>query len=235
MIHYILVVILLVPWTIVGITLVLLGKLINPSGRLSHLLGRIWSWGILSASRMKLKIVGADRIDPKTQYIFLANHTSAFDIPAVYWGIKNKLGMLAKKQLMYVPFFGWAMWAAGHFFVDRKDHKKAMAVMDQVAELMSKDESHSLVIFPEGTRSLDGKVKSFKKGAFVLSLNTGIPVVPIMIKGAFEAKQKKENRIKATTITLEILDPVDPSAYSVDTRQQFLADVHEVFVKHLNQ
>jgi len=234
MLHYFFVVVLLVPWTALGIVLVLLGKLVNPGGWISHQLGRVWAWGILKASRMNLTIEGRDRIDPKAQYIFLANHTSAFDIPAVYWGVRNKLGMLAKKQLKYIPFFGWAMWAAGHFFVDRKDHKKAIAVMDQVAEQLSRDREHSLVIFPEGTRSLDGQVKAFKKGAFILSLNAGIPVVPILIKGAFEAKQKKSNRIQATTITLSIMDPIDPDQYSMETRQKFLDDTHAIFVSHLN-
>ena len=234
MLHYLLVILLVVPWTAISVTLVLLGKLLDRSGRLSHWFGRYWSWGVLKASRMTLKIEGRDGIDPKSQYIFLANHTSAFDIPAVYWGVQNKLGMLAKKQLKYVPFFGWAMWAAGHFFVDRQDHRKAIAVMDQVAELMSLDSEHSLVVFPEGTRSLDGQVKSFKKGAFVLALKTGIPVVPIIIKGAFEAKQKNENRVRATTITLSFQDPVNPGDYSNATRQQFLEDVHAIFVEHIN-
>lgn len=178
---------------------------------------------------MKLEVIGQEKIDSKQQYIFVANHTSAFDIPAVYWGLKNKLGMLAKKQLLYVPLFGWAMWAAGHFFVDRKNHKRAMAVMEQVAELMSQDRTHSLVIFPEGTRSLDGKVKAFKKGAFLLALDTGIPIVPVIIKGAFEAKQKKGNSIQATTIQLDIREPIDPQQYSHDTRQKFVDDVHVLF------
>ncbi|MCF7807600.1 MAG: 1-acyl-sn-glycerol-3-phosphate acyltransferase [Candidatus Marinimicrobia bacterium] len=235
MIHYFFVILFLLPWTLLGITLVILGKLINPGGKISHQLGRVWALGILKTSRMKLSVNGMEKIDPKQQYIFVANHTSAFDIPAVYWGVKNKQGMLAKKQLLYVPFFGWAMWAAGHFFVDRKDHKRAMAVMDQVAALMSRDRTHSLVIFPEGTRSLDGQVKAFKKGAFILSLNTGIPIVPIVIKGAFEAKQKNANRIQATTIQLDIHDPVDPGQYSHDTRRQFVEDVHILFEQDLNQ
>jgi 1-acyl-sn-glycerol-3-phosphate acyltransferase len=181
---------------------------------------------------MKIEVTGLDKIDPKTQYIFLGNHTSAFDIPAVYWGIENKLGMLAKKQLKYVPFFGWAMWAAGHFFVDRNNHRKAVAVMDQVAIQLSKNKDHSLMVFPEGTRSLDGQLQRFKKGAFILALDTGIPVVPLVINGAFAAKTKHGNSIHATNIKISILAPIDPSKYSHAGRQGFVDDVHKLYEEH---
>ncbi|MEA3286940.1 MAG: lysophospholipid acyltransferase family protein [Candidatus Marinimicrobia bacterium] len=232
MLHYFLVLVLLGPWTAILVPLAILGKLINPQGTLSHRVGQIWSWGILKASLVKVEIKGLENIDHKAQYIFICNHTSAFDIPAVYWGIKNKQGMLAKKQLKYVPFFGWAMWAAGNFFIDRKSHRKAIAVMDQVAELLSVRKDHSLVIFAEGTRSLDGQLQRFKKGAFILSLDTGIPIVPLVINGAFKAKSKKGRRIVATTISLSILPPMDPADYSQELRQQYVNDAHNLFVEH---
>ena len=232
MIHYFLVLVFLVPWTAIGIVLVILGKLVNPSGRLAHIFGRNWAWGILTASRVKLEIEGTENIDPDGQYIFISNHTSAFDIPGMYWGLKNKLGMLAKKQLQYVPLFGWAMWAAGHFFVDRKNHKKALAVMDQVAVQLAEDRTHSLVIFVEGTRSPDGQLSRFKKGAFVLSQQTKIPIVPVVINGAFKAKSKKGNRIVATTIKLSILPPMDPLKYDSSSRQQYVDDARALFVEH---
>ncbi len=232
MIHYLLVLVFLVPWTGVLAPLAILGKVIRPNGAISHQIGRIWSWGILAVSRVKLEIEGLEQIDQKGQYIFIGNHTSAFDIPAVYWGLKNKQGMLAKKQLAYIPFFGWAMWAAGNFFVDRKNHKKALAMMDQVALQMSARKDHSLTIFVEGTRSLDGQLQNFKKGAFILSLNTGIPIVPIIINGAYQAKSKKGRRIVATTISLTILPPMDPGKYSHETRQDYVKDARDLFVEH---
>ncbi len=212
--------------------LTILAKLVSPGGYLSHRLGRVWAWGVLAISSVKIRVEGQEHIDPKSQYIFISNHTSAFDIPAIYWGVKNKHGMLAKKQLKYVPFFGWAMWAAGHYFVDRKNHRKAMAVMDQVAALMSQDEQHSLVIFAEGTRSLDGQLQNFKKGAFLLSLDTGIPIVPVVLNGAYKAKSKKKRRIISTTITLKILPPMDAQNYSSESRQQYLEDAHNLFIEH---
>jgi 1-acyl-sn-glycerol-3-phosphate acyltransferase len=232
MFQYSLIMTLLITWTGICVPFAILGKLINPAGVLSHHVGRFWSRGILKIARMKLEIEGLDLIDPASQYIFISNHTSAFDIPAIYWGLENKLGMLAKKQLKYVPFFGWAMWAAGHFFVDRHNHKRAMAVMDQVALLMQKRKDHSLVVFVEGTRSLDGELRPFKKGAFVLSLDTGVPVVPVIINGAFKAKSKKSRRIEPTTLGLTILPPMDPGKYSRTERQAFVDDAFALFKEH---
>lgn len=219
-------------WTALAIPIVILAKVIDLSGNLAHKLGRYWSLGVLKIPGVNIEVEGLDNIDEKSQYIFISNHTSAFDIPAIYWGIKNKNGMLAKKQLKYVPFFGWAMWAAGHFFVDRKNHRKALAVMDQVAQQLSDDPSHSLVIFAEGTRSMDGQLQNFKKGAFILSLDTGIPIVPIVINGAYKAKSKKKRRIVATTIKLTVLPPMDPADYSSETRNDYVQDAKTLFDKH---
>ncbi len=232
MLHYYLIIGTVSLWTGLCIPLTIIGKLIDGKGHISHKVGSIWAWGVLKISSVKLEIEGSDNIDQKGQYIFIANHTSAFDIPSIYWGVKNKLGMLAKKQLKYVPFFGWAMWAAGHYFVDRKNHRAALAVMEQVALQMQQDKSHSLVIFAEGTRSVDGQLQRFKKGAFILSLETGIPIVPVIINGAYKAKHKKEKRIRATTIQLKILPPMDPKAYDVDTRQAYINDAETLFKTH---
>lgn len=232
MIHYFFIIGIVSLWTALLIPFVIFAKVLNPPGFLSHRVGRFWAGGVLKLSSVKIKIDGLDNIDEKAQYIFISNHTSAFDIPAVYWGVGNKHGMLAKKQLKNVPFFGWAMWAAGHYFVDRKNHRKALAVMDQVALQMSEKPHHSLVIFAEGTRSLDGQLQRFKKGAFILSLDTGIPIVPIVLNGAYKAKSKYRRRIVATTIQLSIMPPMDPAKYTQNTRDQYLDDAHQIFVEH---
>jgi len=232
MLHYFFIIGIVSLWTALWIPVVILSKVVNPSGRLPHKLGRIWAWGVLRIPGVKIDVEGLENIGANEQYIFISNHTSAFDIPAIYWGVPNKHGMLAKKQLKYVPFFGWAMWAAGHYFVDRKNHRAALAVMDQVANQMSEDLSHSLVIFAEGTRSLDGRLQQFKKGAFILSLDTGIPIVPVIINGAHKAKGKKQRRISATTIKLTVLPPIDPKDYSTETRNQYLEDARAMFIEH---
>ncbi|MCF7922529.1 MAG: 1-acyl-sn-glycerol-3-phosphate acyltransferase [Candidatus Marinimicrobia bacterium] len=232
MLHYFLIIGTVSLWTALWIPLVILAKVIDGSGRLAHRLGRRWAWGVLKISRVKVEIDGLENVDEKAQYIIISNHTSAFDIPAIYWGLKNKHGMLAKKQLKYVPFFGWAMWAAGHYFVDRKNHRAALAVMEQVALQMSADKSHSLVIFAEGTRSMDGQLQGFKKGAFILSLETGIPIVPVVLNGAYKAKSKKQRRITATTIHLTVLPPMNPELYTTDTRDQYLEDARALFIQH---
>ena len=232
MLHYFLIIGTISLWTAVWVLLVILAKIVDRSGGLAHRLGRRWAWGVLKISNVKVEVEGFENIEENDQYIFISNHTSAYDIPSIYWGIKHKHGMLAKKQLKYVPFFGWAMWAAGHYFVDRKNHRAALAVMEQVAMQMSANKDNSLVIFAEGTRSEDGQLQRFKKGAFILSLDTGILIVPVIINGAHKAMGKKQRRISATTITLTILPPMDPGAYSAEKRDQYLDDATALFVKH---
>jgi len=212
----------LVPWTILCSLVVILLRLLTFNERWGARMGRVWAGSLLWVSGVRLKINGRDNVDPRGQYIFIANHTSAFDIPALMWGLHNQLGMLSKIELSYVPIFGWAMWAAGHFFVNRKDHQKAMGVMDQVAATLQRHRHRSLVIFPEGTRSLDAQLQPFKKGAFLLAMDTGIPVVPVVINGAFKAKSKYARAIEAVTIELDILPPMDPSTFSYKTRDAFV-------------
>ncbi len=219
----------LVPWTILGVVAAILGKLITPNGFIAVWVGRIWSWGILKVTGMRLSVDGLEHLDPKGQYIFISNHSSAFDIPALYWGLPQALAMLAKIELAYIPFFGWAMWAAGHFFVNRRDHSKAVTIMQQVGEKMKRRSSRSLVIFVEGTRSLDGELARFKKGAFLLSLETGIPVVPVVVNGAYLAKSKYERSIQAVPIQLKVLPPMLPQNYSHETRHQYLDDAYALF------
>ncbi len=219
-------------WTAIWVVLVILARFIDGTGRLAYRTGRRWAWGVLKISNVKVVVEGQEKINENDQYIFISNHSSAFDIPSMYWGVKNKHGMLAKKQLKYVPFFGWAMWAAGHYFVDRKDHRAALAVMEQVAAQMSENKDNSLIIFAEGTRSEDGHLQRFKKGAFILSLDTGIPIVPVVINGAHVAMGKKQRQISSTTIKLTILPPMNPNDYSTETRNQYLADAKALFEEH---
>ena len=219
----------LVPLTIVLGLLVIALRLITFSDRLPARIGVLWARAILRTSGVEVSVSGLENIDPKAQYIFLGNHTSAFDIPAMYVGVPNQLGMLAKVGLAYIPVFGWAMWAAGHFFINRHDHAKAMSMMEQVTRILQRYRHRSLVIFPEGTRSLDGQLHPFKKGAFLMAIESGIPIVPVVINGAFKAKSKYAHAIEPTHIELVISKPIDPAKFSFETRNEFIAETYQVF------
>ncbi len=231
MLRYILLILFLPPWTVFWALIAILGRLLTNSFRPGFWVGRIWSRGILWVARVKLRVSGLERLEPGRRYIFIANHTSAFDIPALYAVLPGPITMLAKKELRRVPIFGWAMWAAGHFFVDRKRRDRAVRSMEQVTRQIQRS-IFSLVVFPEGTRSLNGQLQPFKKGAFVLSCKTGIPIVPIVINGAFRIKSKYARRIRPGTIRLEILSPLDPARYGMAFRQQYLEEARRIFTRH---
>ena len=230
MIRYVLLLIFVGPWTIFLASLVILSRLITFSPRPGQILARFWNKGILWVTGVKVDIHGLEHVDKNGQYIIVSNHTSAFDIPVIMWGYPYSMVMLSKKALKYIPLFGWAMWTSGSIFVDRKNHSSALSTMNQTVEKLKKSKS-SICIFPEGTRSLDGKVRSFKKGAFMLSLNSGIPILPAIIEGAFEAKSKHANKIKSGRISLTFYTPIDPQNYTIETRNNFLHDTRKLFLQ----
>ena len=144
---------------------------------------RTWSKIILLFSGIKFKVEGLENIDSKSHYFFAANHSSAFDIPIVFSGIPLHMVAISKIELKHIPFLGWAMQAGGHFFVDRKNHSRAIDSMDKAKKSMSKN-PRSVIIFPEGTRSENAKILPFKKGGLVLAINLNMPVVPVGIIGS---------------------------------------------------
>jgi len=222
----------LIPWTLLFGTGVVLARLLTFTDRISARLGRLWARGLLWVTGTRLTVHGREHFDPKKQYIFVANHTSAFDIPSMYCAIPNQVGMLAKIGLAYIPLFGWAMWAAGHFFINRHDHSRAMSAMEQVNASLKRYPHRSLVVYPEGTRSLDGQLHPFKKGAFLMSLQSEIPIVPLVINGGFEAKSKYARSIPRPALDLRFFPPISPADYRFETRDQFIADTFRIFQTH---
>jgi len=127
------------------------------------------------------------------------------------------LVFLAKTELKKIPFLGWAMVLGKHIFVDRKNHKAALASMD-IAKDSLKKYPRSIMIFPEGTRSLDGQMKPFKRGGTVLAIETGLPIVPVAICGTFDVIKKGSFNIHPKTIGLVIGHPVPTTGLSIEDR-----------------
>ncbi len=162
--------------------------------------------GILWACGVKLKVIGADQLDSDQPYVFASNHLSYLDIPVLFAAIPHNLHFVAKKQIKSVPFVGWYMMATGMIFVDRSDRSKAKASMQKAGSLIKSGKD--VLMFPEGTRSRNGKVSSFKKGAFILAQSAKVPVVPVAISGTERAMQVKKWTIIPSTIGVHIGTPI---------------------------
>lgn len=214
----------LVVWTTLLCSVCLIVALIDWKGRIIAKIARLWSIIVLWAAQVKYSVKGLENLAKGSQYFFVGNHESAFDIPLAFAGIPYQLVSISKKELKWIPFLGWAMQAAGHIFVDRKQHSKAVNALEEARKSLVKN-PRSVLLFPEGTRSLDGKIHAFKKGGLVLAIKTDIPVVPIALCGTSRVAVKGSWKLNSTTIQLRIGEPIPTTSLTFDDRNEFIARV----------
>jgi 1-acyl-sn-glycerol-3-phosphate acyltransferase len=177
------------------------------SRKLARKLARLWNRQVLAIGGVRVKVVGAEKLDRGERYVFVSNHQSALDIPVIYAGISERISFIAKKELFMIPFFGWGMWAVGHISIDRQNARKAHASIAKAVRRLNR-ENVSLILFPEGTRSKDGKVLEFKTASFTLALQAGVKLVPVAIRGAIDRLPPKSSRIVPGEVELAVGDPL---------------------------
>jgi 1-acyl-sn-glycerol-3-phosphate acyltransferase len=172
---------------------------------------------------VKVKVSGAERI-PAGPCLFVANHTSSADAPAVVGAIPRRIAILLKKSLFAYPIVGQAFTLAHFIPVERGNHESAIASLEKATEAMR--EGQSFLIYPEGTRSPDGRLQEFKRGAVVMAIKAGVPIVPMVCAGAHKVMEKHSFVIRPGAITVEFLAPVDASAYTFEQREDLNKRVH---------
>jgi 1-acyl-sn-glycerol-3-phosphate acyltransferase len=191
-------------YTIVLGSISLVSTLFDRRGNFGHRCARAWSWLILKTSGVRVKVAGLERLDPSRSYVFAANHQSIYDIPIVFASLPFQLRIIAKESLGKIPFMGWHLLRAGHVLVDRAN--PGAGVVKKMAKLVA--EGHSLIVFPEGTRSVDGVIGRFKGGSFVIALQSALPVVPITITGSRRVMTKGELTVRPGEVSLTIHAPI---------------------------
>ena len=160
------------------------------------------------------RIVGTKLINPDSQKlknsgpaIYVTNHTSALDI-FISMAICPYGGCgIGKKEVVRIPFFGWAYWLSGHLLIDRGNREKAVASMNKLSKFVN-DKKLSIWIWPEGTRSMDGKLIPFKKGFVHLALATGLPIIPVIFHGAHKRWPAKTMQFYPGEVRVEVLNPI---------------------------
>jgi 1-acyl-sn-glycerol-3-phosphate acyltransferase len=179
---------------------------------------------------VKIRVVGIERIPPGV-CLFAANHTSSADAPAVVGAIPRRVAILLKKSLFKWPIAGQAFTLAQFIPVDRSSRESAIASVDKAAEAMKKGQS--FLIYPEGTRSPDGRLQQFKKGAVVLAIRAGVPIVPVACSGAHRVMVKRSLIIHPGEILVEFLAPIDAALYTFEQREELNARVHSAMAAAL--
>lgn len=220
--------------TIPAALVIILVGLFDPYGKRVYGLSRLWSRAILAIAGVSVKVQGLDHLDPQRQYVFMANHQSNLDIPVLVQSLTEfQLRWLAKRELLRVPFFGWAIWAAKHVIVDRADRTAALETFNQAKNLMSG--GISLMIFPEGTRSADGRLLPFKRGGFLLASRTQTSIVPITINGSGAVLSRGDWRLRGGTAVEVSIHPPLPASTAGAGRVKALSDhVRQAIAQNLS-
>lgn len=165
------------------------------SSRLAHKVSILWARGIIGWNPLwKLAVTGLGNMQKGRNYIVIANHQSLLDILVVCAALPLNFKFLAKRELFYVPFLGWAMACAGYIPLDRASHESGRRAMKTISGLLAK--KVSVLLFPEGTRSPDGKIHAFKTGAFKLAHDSRVEILPVVIDGTGRALPKKSLFLK---------------------------------------
>jgi 1-acyl-sn-glycerol-3-phosphate acyltransferase len=183
------------------------------NNRLARYIAHLWCIHLLFMCGVRVTTAGVEKLDSKERYVFISNHQSFFDIPVLYAGLPFSLSFIAKKELFFIPFFGWGIAAIGHIWIDRENARAARKSITRAISKL-KRQCISLVLFPEGTRSITGQVGEFKRGSFTLALEAGVSVVPVSICGTRDVLPKKSTRFRPGTATLVIGDPILPADLS---------------------
>jgi 1-acyl-sn-glycerol-3-phosphate acyltransferase len=187
-----------------------------------------WAPVLLRVAGARLVVEGQQHVDPRRPTIYASNHQSTIDIPVLFIALPVNIRFIAKEQLRWVPFVGWYLWLAGHVLVDRGNTRRAVASLDKAGQRIRR--GTSIIVFPEGTRSPDSRVRPFKKGSFALALKARVPICPVTIEGSGRLMPKNSWNIKPGTIQVRIGSPIDVSRYGEDDREELMRAVRNVII-----
>lgn len=200
---------------------------------LLNALSALWARRILQAASVRVEVTGLEYF-PEQAAIFVGNHQGALDILALMAYLPHPPVFVAKQEIFRIPVMGRAMSAMGHIAVNRKDSPKAIESINQGAKKLRR-RGQNVVFFPEGTRTRDGQMLAFKKGAFVFALQSQLPIVPFAIVGSYEALPPKRRVLNPGTIRVQLLPAIDPGQYTVEQRDQLTQDTYAVIEQAVQQ
>jgi len=203
--------------TIITALVTIIGVSLGSHRILAYYPAHYWSRIVCQLLFVKIKVVGRDKISREQSYVFVANHQGAFDIWSIYGYLNHNFKWLMKKDLEKIFLVGYACSKAGHVYVDDSSVHGVKSTIEE-AEKRIRD-GMSVVIFPEGSRTFDGKMCPFKRGAFMLAAEFKLPVVPISISGSFRALPRTTYNVTPGTVTLTIHDPIYPGERGFNTKK----------------
>lgn len=179
---------------------------IDSKGKITHFLSKLFGNGILIIAGVKVSTEGTENLDKSGTYIFVSNHQSYFDIPVLMHSIPNNVRFIYKDSLSKIPILGWGMYLGQYIPISRENVRDAMKSLKKAAEKIRK--GISVAIFPEGTRSYDGKTGEFKRGMFVLADEARVNLVPTAIDGTYSIMPRGKFRIVPGKVKVTFAEPI---------------------------
>jgi 1-acyl-sn-glycerol-3-phosphate acyltransferase len=211
-------------YTIVLGTVSILSTVFDRTGDFGHRCARAWAWLILKTTGVRVHVSGLERLDPAKSYVLASNHQSIYDIPIAFASLPLQLRIVAKQSLGRIPFLGWHLQRTGHLLVDRRN--PGPDIVRKMKRLVR--ESHSLIVFPEGTRSVDGVIGRFKKGTFIVAIDAQLPVVPVTISGSRHVMKKGRMMVCPGEVALTVHEPISTAGIGRDEVMNFAERVRAV-------
>jgi 1-acyl-sn-glycerol-3-phosphate acyltransferase len=217
-------------YTAVMATISLASSLIDSRGRLQHGCARTWARLILWTSRIRLRVHGLENLKPGTPYVLCANHQSHMDTPIVLAALPLQFRFTPKKQLFRIPFLGWHLRRSGHVPIDRENPHAAVKSLREAADTIRR--GTPVVIFPEGGTSLDGSIKPFKGGGFMLAARSEAEVVPIAIRGSRAVLLPKTYHVRSGDVEVLVGRPLSSAGVSTGELANRVRDEVVAMFKH---
>jgi|ERR1043166_1468518 1-acyl-sn-glycerol-3-phosphate acyltransferase len=218
--------------TIPASLLIIIFGVFDPHGKHVYGISRVWCWLVLRVGGISVKVSGLDRLDPERQYIFMANHRSNLDIPVLIHSLPGfQIRWIAKRELLWIPLFGWAMWAAKHITVNRADRSAGVGILKKAQHRIAG--GISVVVFPEGTRNPNERLLPFKRGGFLLAIKTQTAIVPVTISGSGKVLPKGDWRIKSGQVEVTVGEPIPVENCRPKNVRELSAHVHDRIAKNI--
>jgi 1-acyl-sn-glycerol-3-phosphate acyltransferase len=197
--------------------------------------GKVFRWVSKIFSRIALFVLGVtvecrglENIDARKPYVFMSNHASHADSPALAAVIPHPLHWVFKKELSRIPVFGWVLLACGQIMVDRSAPEKSKAALQEALSGLSGN--NSVMIYPEGTRSRDGNLQPLKKGGFWMAVQAGLPIVPVRVSGTRHIVAADSLRIRPGNVLVELFPPIPTAGKAMADLPDLMRRVREAML-----
>lgn len=217
-------------YTLVMGPLALLAGFFDPDGRFMHWFARAWSWLIVKTIFSPVKIIGLDKVDTSQPHVYAVNHASALDIPLLFVYLPFQFRIAFKKELLSYPVIGWHLQRSGQICIDQQNPSRSISSIR--AALKGLKSGLPLVIFPEGGRTSDGKIRPFLPGAFFLAIKAQVDIVPIALVGTYELLPMDTYHIKCRPLEMRVGDPISTTGMTIRDLEAVTAQVRRA-IEHL--